>query len=1396
VRRHRRRRRASSPLFSLLLILSTIVAASFVLPRAGAHMIGQQGAFASSVESKASGAEFVPGVVLVRFRKGAEALGAARKGEQQRVLALNEGEGGGREIRVVVERFDGSDLVEGLRLARVPAGDTLEAIEKLRERADVLYAEPNYVRRKDSTTPNDPRFPELWALRNAATPNSDIDAEAAWDTTTGSRSVVVGVIDEGIDINHPDLHANIWRNPGETAANGIDDDGNGYADDLNGWDFHHNDASVYDGASMGGSGDFHGTHVAGTIGAVGNNGVGVAGVNWQVSLMSLKILDDDAEAPSSVAVTVRAYNYAKQMRDLYLSSGGTRGANLRILNNSYGGGGRSQAEIEAIGALADAGILFVASAGNNARDNDRFPHYPSNYELPNVIAVASTGHSNSLSSHFSNYGKRTVHMAAPGENILSTLPEGQYGTMNGTSMAAPHVSGAAALLCAAHPNISLERLRAALIYSGEQFGAYNMTLGGKRLNALRALQNASETDSTPPSEPRNLRITSQDGMRLTLEWIAPGDDADSGRASLYEIRFSDTDPSVGSQFDAGRRLVAPLPESAGTLQSAVVRIPFRHPSGFVGIRALDNTGNKSSIAKLAISLDVKVADPYVVSQSGASALSTGGTPLGLVGDDKLQKDYPLPFTIPFFDGQSNTVTISTNGALYFASPPPQLPNGNGDDPFSSVDRLNSYATIAGLWDDLRTDRRPGDDIYVVRPDDDRIIFRWQAVTYDSLLADGTSRGENPVSFEIELRRDGTIIYRYGEGNRKLKPVVGLSGGEPDSYVVDSHTSESSLKDLTDAPTVTFTRREPGPSTAQADLYITKRATEVGTPGQQITYTLDVGNRGPLGTSNVVITDTLPEGTVFVSCSGYNCVAPAPGAHGTVTFTIANLPPSMVATNTIVVRVTTAPVGILKNTATVSSPRTDPNPSDNTATASTEIRQDMILPAPTFSVPGGTYDEPMFVQIHAADVSHTIRYTTDGREPTVDDPWERSGVMVKVDRNMTIKAKAWRDGWTSSPVSTAVYTILNLPPPADTIHFSSAAYEVSESGGFATIKVMRSNAKPTPASVLYSTSYTSLFTATPSVDYTPVNGRLDFAPGETSKSFQVPIIDDALIENHETLQVSLSFTSGAEVTKPFATVIIKDNDAPTGNALDDAAFFVRQHYTDFFNREPDQDGLNFWTNQITECGSNTACIEIRRINVSAAYFRSIEFQETGYLVYLIYKTAYGRIPRYHEFMPDMQTVGRGVVVGQSGWQSQLESNKQFYALTFAMRPAFIERYPSNMLPDAFVDALNANTGGTLSQTERDEIITKLTNGTLTRSQALRRVAENPVLRARETNNAFVLMQYFGYLRRNPDDAPDTDFSGYNFWLKKLNDFGGNYISAEMVKAFITSGEYRQRFAQQH
>ncbi|HEX7314623.1 MAG TPA: Calx-beta domain-containing protein [Pyrinomonadaceae bacterium] len=376
------------------------------------------------------------------------------------------------------------------------------------------------------------------------------------------------------------------------------------------------------------------------------------------------------------------------------------------------------------------------------------------------------------------------------------------------------------------------------------------------------------------------------------------------------------------------------------------------------------------------------------------------------------------------------------------------------------------------------------------------------------------------------------------------------------------------------------------------------------------------------------------------------------------------------------------------------------------------------------------------------------------------------------------------------------TILDDDEPH--LQVSAQSYAAGEGDGKVLVTVTRTGT----ANALTVDYATAPGTASDRSDYTTALGTLHFGNGETQKTVAVLLTDDALAEGPEALSFTLSNPSLGKLRAPSSAVLtINDNDAASGPSpvRDDAfntEFFVRQHYADFLNREPDASGLEFWKNEIEECGQNAQCREVKKVNVSAAFFLSIEFQQTGYYVYRLHQASFAtgeRLP-FNAFLRDAQEVGRDVVVGAEGWELKLEANRQAFADAFAARAAFAARYPASLTPEQFVDALNVNTGGALTQVERDQLVADLKSGAKTRAQVLRAVADNTEFQRRQSSRAFVLMQYFGYLRRAPDSPPDADFVGYNFWLGKLNEFNGNFIEAEMVKAFVTSIEYKQRFGQ--
>jgi subtilisin family serine protease len=411
-------------------------------------------------DSLAHGKPYMTGEVLVQFAPSAT--------PSQRTRALSQV--GGQAL---------GHLKHDLALARIPAGVAMDkALEVLEADASVAFAEPNWIYQHTATS-NDPLFTNgsLWGMygdaSSPANPYGSGAAEAWAAGHTCNAGIYVGVIDEGVMHTHEDLAANIWTNPFDP-VDGIDNDGNGYVDDVNGWDFDGGNNSTFDGTN-----DDHGTHVAGTIAGVGGNGKGVAGVCWTARIITAKFL---GRRGGTTANAIKAVDY---MTDLKLR----HGLNLVATNNSWGGGGFSQALADAIERANGAGILFVAAAGNSTVDNDSSPHYPSSYDNANIVAVASITSTGALSS-FSNWGASSVDIGAPGSSIQSTLPKSSkgkvvsgYGAYSGTSMATPHVTGAAALYASTHAGASHLQVRDALLNGTPTASLSGKTVTGDRLDA-------------------------------------------------------------------------------------------------------------------------------------------------------------------------------------------------------------------------------------------------------------------------------------------------------------------------------------------------------------------------------------------------------------------------------------------------------------------------------------------------------------------------------------------------------------------------------------------------------------------------------------------------------------------------------------------------------------------------------------------------------------------------------------------------------------------------------------------------------------------------------------------------------------------------------------------------
>ena len=548
---------------------------------------------------------FYPGTVLIGEVRGAAALSSTQRSKSAAASLGSNGYSSKRiglttndfEVKLPRRRtsyvlLENANIARRHRKSLNPCNDR-RVKRIMRACAGACSCSPNW-RLHSLLTPIDTYYADLWGMNQGS--DIDIDAPEAWDVSTGSASVLVGVVDTGIDYNHPDLAANVWTNPDEIAANGIDDDANGVIDDIHGMN------AIVAGVARGDPLDDnnHGSHCSGTIGGVGNNGTGVVGVNWNVQLVGLKFLD--AGGSGSTTNAIAALNYFTALKT-------SKGLNARVTNNSWGGGGFSQSLRNSIEAAGNAGIGFMAAAGNNTNDNDANPSYPASYGLSNMLAVAAVNQAGALAG-FSNFGVSSVQIGAPGVGIKSTTINNTYQYFQGTSMATPHVTGVFALVAAAYPGLSMAEIITAIKNGASTLAGLDTKVQGSRfLNARGALDQASGAD-TPTPLPTSTATQTPSATATPTATPIPTETAIPSitpTPTIAPTLPSPTETPTGIPTELPT--VAPTPVSAPVISAAVllnynsrkriyesgaIRIP-----GFFGL-ALSGTGSGAVDVSLAI----------------------------------------------------------------------------------------------------------------------------------------------------------------------------------------------------------------------------------------------------------------------------------------------------------------------------------------------------------------------------------------------------------------------------------------------------------------------------------------------------------------------------------------------------------------------------------------------------------------------------------------------------------------------------------------------------------------------------------------------------------------------------------------------------------------------------
>ena len=622
--------------------------------------------------------------------------------------------------------------------------DLKTVLTQLNDFPAVLYAEPDFIYHAN-IQPNDERFTQLWGLDNQGQEDgvvdADIDAPEAWDTTTGTSSIV-GIIDSGVDYNHEDLAANMWINPGEIPKDGIDNDSNGYIDDIHGIDCINDDPDPMDDNK-------HGTHVAGTIGAVGNNGIGVVGVNWNAKIMALKFLGADNSGFNIDAIECLAY--AVKMKNEF-------GVDISITNNSWGGSGNSQGMKDAIQASANSNMLFIAAAGNAALNtDDDDANYPSNYDIDNIISIAATNRFDTLAS-FSNFGATTVDMSAPGKDILSTTPRNQYELISGTSMAAPHVSGVAALLWSDKPFLTPLEIKYKLMDQGDFIEALEgITVSGRRLNVNSAVNCTSGTPVLNILTPSN-QFDLLSGEVLVKARISDCGESMTGIDVLASPNNGDASFTL---FDNGQ----------GEDTTADDGI-------YTGIWQLQNPGQEISLTVNADSIGLSASVTGIALKNIPYKLNaehpfewidaSNGIRLSISELDDGVETVDIGFDFEFYGVSYSEVVVGSNGILEFEENSFFSEHFNISIPNSTVP--NGF--IAPYWDDLNPSLSETANIYTLlegEAPNRRLTIAWVALPFF-----GEDNPDTPVTFEVTLYEGSNdIIFQYDGAYTANSATIGI-----------------------------------------------------------------------------------------------------------------------------------------------------------------------------------------------------------------------------------------------------------------------------------------------------------------------------------------------------------------------------------------------------------------------------------------------------------------------------------------------------------------------------------------------------------------------------------------------------------------------------------------------
>lgn len=784
---------------------------------------------------------YVPGEVLVRFR--------AQTSEQEKlnVHAL---------VGTRVERR--FDSVPHLEKAALPEGMSVpEAIAKYRGQPSVLYAEPNYIVHalQSQTIPNDPQFPQQWNLhntgQNGGTAGADIHAPQAWNLTKGSSNVVVAVIDTGVDYTHPDLSSQIWSAPVPYTVTRTQGDVFTCPAGAHGFNAVAGSCDPMD--------DFgHGTHVSGIMGAATNNSVGIAGINWNIQILACKFLDSQGQGDLGGAIT--CLDMVKSLKD--------SGINIVASNNSWGGGPFAQSLYDAIAAQQQSGILFIAAAGNDFLDNDLAPGYPADYSLPNVISVAASTNQDEFAT-FSNLGRRTTHLTAPGDHILSTTPNNTYSVLSGTSMATPHVTGVAALLAAQNSSRDWRTIKNLLLSGGDSVAALASTISGKRLSAIGSLSCANQilqSRTLPVAD----TFTATAGNPVTVAAMSINCAQPSGPVRVAVTPGGQTvtlaDDGIAPDQAAGDGIFTAqwTPSSAG---SYVLTFPWGD------------------------AVQVEVLEAYSYQAAASTYTTITGTNLNLSDDSVAQISSPFP--VAYGGGSFTNLYISSNGTISFTDayddyvnaqlPPPQLPPLTIPQPTT---------LLAPWWQDLFPVKGTAQNVYwgvVGSAPNRQLVVEWRDVRTFLCNSDLSATVRFQVVF-LEGKSD--VQFNYADtvfgGNCSAQDHGGIATVGLQESLTSAQMYSYHGEDLTDGLSLLWTIPSSAPT--PSPLPVLTSISPSSTPRGGSSLTLTANGSGFVPTSRIQVSGQ-DRATTFVNSTTLTTQLSAGDLNSLVTPTVDVLTPA-------------------------------------------------------------------------------------------------------------------------------------------------------------------------------------------------------------------------------------------------------------------------------------------------------------------------------------------------------------------------------------------------------------------------------------------------------------------------------------------------------------------------